>query len=103
MREKPKLDLGLTAYDELFKDDKEIREGSEIADENYNDKIVDRIITRNEAADLQGTRDYIIELFRQRRYDSAVGMIRNTYHKDILDYLPQEIVDYYREHKNTND
>ena len=76
---------------------------SEIADENYNDKIADRIITRNEAADLQGTRDYIIELFRQRRYDSAVGMIRNTYHKDILDYLPQEIVDYYREHKNTND
>lgn len=27
MREKPKLDLGLTAYDDLFKDDKEIREG----------------------------------------------------------------------------
>lgn len=27
MKEKPKLDLGLTAYDELFKDDKEIREG----------------------------------------------------------------------------
>ena len=27
MREKPKLDLGLTAYDELFKDDKEIKEG----------------------------------------------------------------------------
>ena len=26
MREKPKLDLGLSAYDELFKDDKEIRE-----------------------------------------------------------------------------
>lgn len=27
MREKSKLDLGLTAYDDLFKDDKEIREG----------------------------------------------------------------------------
>ena len=27
MRDKPKLDLGLTAYDELFKDDKEIKEG----------------------------------------------------------------------------
>ena len=27
MREKPKLDLGLTAYDDLFKDDKEIKEG----------------------------------------------------------------------------
>ncbi len=26
MREKPKLDLGLTAFDELFKDDKELRE-----------------------------------------------------------------------------
>jgi len=27
LREKPKLDLGLTAYDDLFKDDKEIKEG----------------------------------------------------------------------------
>ena len=27
LREKPKLNLGLTAYDELFKDDKEIKEG----------------------------------------------------------------------------
>ena len=27
MTEKPKLDLGLTGYDDLFKDDKEIREG----------------------------------------------------------------------------
>ena len=27
MRDKPKLNLGLTAYDELFKDDKEIKEG----------------------------------------------------------------------------
>ena len=27
MSEKPKLDLGLTAYDELFKDDKELKEG----------------------------------------------------------------------------
>ena len=27
MRDKPKLDLGLTAYDDLFKDDKEIKEG----------------------------------------------------------------------------
>ena len=27
MSEKPKLDLGLTAYDDLFKDDKEIKEG----------------------------------------------------------------------------
>ena len=73
---------------------------SEIADENYNDKIADRIITRNEAADLQGTRDYIIELFHNGRRDSAVNMINNTYHKDILDYLPQEIVEYYETHKN---
>ena len=73
---------------------------AEIADENYDDKLADKIMTRSEAADLQGTRDYIIDLFRQRRYDSAVMMIRNTYHKDIIDYLPQEIVDYYEEHKN---
>lgn len=72
---------------------------AEIADENYDEKRAEKIMTRSEAADLQGTRDYIIDLFRQRRYDSAVGMIRNTYHKDIIDYLPQEIVDYYEEHK----
>ena len=70
-----------------------------IAEENYNDKIAERIVTRNEAADLQGTRDYIIELFHSGRCDSAVSMINLTYHKEILDYLPQEIVDYYEEHK----
>ena len=36
MREKPKLDLGLTAYDELFKDDKEIREGRLIINKETN-------------------------------------------------------------------
>ena len=72
----------------------------EIAEENYNDKLADKIMMRSEAADLQGTRDYIIDLFRAGRRDSAVSMIQNTYHKDVLDYLPQEIVDYYEKHKN---
>ena len=72
---------------------------AEIADENYNEKLADKIMMRSEAADLQGTRDYIIELFRTGRRESAVGMINSTYHKEILDYLPQEIVDYYEKHK----
>lgn len=73
---------------------------AELADENYDDKLAEKIMTRSEAADLQGTRDYIIDLFRQRRYDSAVMMIKSTYHKEILDYLPQEIAEYFEKHKN---
>ena len=73
---------------------------AEIADETYDDNRAEKIMMRSEAADLQGTRDYIIDLFRQRRYDSALSVIKNTYHKEIIDYLPQEIVDYYEEHKN---
>ena len=73
---------------------------AEIADENYNEKLAEKIMMRSEAADLQGTRDYIIELFQNGRRDFAVGMINSTYHKEILDYLPQEIVDYYEEHKD---
>ena len=72
---------------------------AEIADENYNEKLADKIMMRSEAADLQGTRDYIIELFQNGRRGFAVGIINSTYHKEILDYLPQEIVDYYEKHK----
>ena len=72
----------------------------EIAEENYNDKLAEKIVTRNEAADLQGTRDYIIELYQDGRRDSAVNMIKNTYHKEILEYLPKEIVEYYEAHKD---
>ena len=41
MREKPKLDLGLTAYDDLFKDDKELKESKlpKIYDQHLNDRI----------------------------------------------------------------
>ena len=71
-----------------------------IADKNYNEELRDSIVFKNEAADLQGTRDYIIDLYQQSRYDSMMGLLKITYHKDILDYLPQEIVDYYEEHRN---
>ncbi len=71
-----------------------------IADKNYNDELRESIVFKNEAADLQGTRDYIIDLFRQRRYDSMMGLLKITYHKDILDYLPEEIVVYYEKHKD---
>lgn len=71
-----------------------------IADKNCNDELRESIVFKNEAADLQGTRDYIIDLFRQRRYDSMMGLLKITYHKDIFDYLPEEIVSYYEQHKN---
>lgn len=71
-----------------------------IADKNNNDELRESIVFKNEAADLQGTRDYIIDLFRQRRYDSMMGLLKITYHKDIFDYLPEEIVSYYVQHKN---
>lgn len=71
-----------------------------IADKNYNDELRESIVFKNEAADLQGTRDYIIDLFRQKRYDSMMGLLKITYHKDIFDYLPEEIVAYYEQHKN---
>ncbi len=73
---------------------------SEIAERNYNDDLAESIVQKNSTADLQGTRDYIIELYQSRRYDSMISMIDITYHKDILDYLPQEIIEYYEEHKN---
>ena len=71
----------------------------EIARQRYNDDLAESIFQNNSTTDLQGTRDYIIELFQAGRRDSAVGMINNTYHKEILDYLPQEIIDYYEKHK----
>lgn len=71
-----------------------------IADKNYNDELRDSIVFKNEAADLQGTRDYIIDLFQQKRYDSMMGLLKITYHKNIFDYLPEEIVAYYEQHKN---
>lgn len=73
---------------------------AEIADENYDDKLADKIMMRSQAADLQGTRDYIVEVFRQGRFDYAMSLISTTYHKDILDYLPQEIVDFYEKHQS---
>ena len=71
----------------------------EIARQRYNDDLAESIFQNNSTTDLQGTRDYIIELFQTGRRDSAVCMINNTYHKEILDYLPQEIIDYYEKHK----
>ena len=72
----------------------------EIARQRYNDDLADSIFQKNQTTDLQGTRDYIIDLFRQRRYESVMSMIDITYHKEILDYLPEEIVAYYEQHKN---
>lgn len=72
----------------------------EIACQRYNNDLADSIFQKNQTTDLQGTRDYIIDLFRQKRYDSMMGLLKITYHKNIFDYLPEEIVAYYEQHKN---
>ena len=71
---------------------------AEIAERNHNDDLRDKIIFGNEMADLKGTRDYLIELYQQGRYDSLITLAQITYHKDILDYLPDEIRDFIQEH-----
>ena len=71
---------------------------SEIAERNHNDDLRDKIIFGNEMADLQGTRDYLIELYRQGRFDMLLSVAQVTYHKNILDYLPDEIRDFIQEH-----
>ena len=74
--------------------DKLSYKAAEIASDNYNDKIAENIMARSEAVDLQGSKDYAIELYRQRRYDSLLSFIETTYHKDLLDYLPVEIFEF---------
>lgn len=72
----------------------------EIARQRYNDDLAESIVQRNPATDLQGTRDYMVELYRTGRYDALLSMADITYHKDILDYLPQEIVDFINSKKH---
>ena len=60
----------------------------------FDDSVADRIIGKNDAADLQGLRDYLIELYENQRYDALIHMVKTTYHKDILDYLPEEMVNF---------
>ncbi len=67
---------------------------SEIAYQSFDDSVADRIIGKNDAADLQGLRDYLIELYENQRYDALIHMVKTTYHKDILDYLPEEMVNF---------
>ncbi len=67
---------------------------AEIAEENYDDKLAEKIMSRSDAVDLQGTRDYMIELYQKGRYDSLLSIAGSTYHKDILDYLPDEIISF---------
>ena len=65
---------------------------SDKASQSFDDSAADRIIGKTKAADLQGLRDYLIELYKNRRYDALIHMIKTTHHKDILDYLPEKIV-----------
>ena len=71
---------------------------AEIAERNHNDELMERILMGSETKDLQGTRDYMIELYQQKRYDMLLSMARTNYHKDILDYLPDEVREFILKH-----
>ena len=71
---------------------------SEIAERNHNDDLKDKILFGSEMKDLQGTRDYLIELYETGRYDMLLSFAHTTYHKDILDYLPDEVREYIQKH-----
>ena len=71
---------------------------AQIAERSYNDELRESILEKNEARDLQGTRDYMIDLYRRHQYSSLLGFAQLTYHKDILDYLPEEIRIFIQEH-----
>ena len=71
---------------------------AEIAERNHNDDLGEKILMGNEMKDLQGTRDYMIELYQQKRYDMLLSMAQLTYHKDILDYLPDEVREFILKH-----
>ncbi len=63
----------------------------EIGYKNGNDDLTDKIVFGNEAADLQGTRDHMIKLYREGRFSDLLTWASTTYHKDILEYLPKEV------------
>lgn len=73
---------------------------SSIATNDYDQEEADRIISLNRTIDLQGTRDYMIELYREGRYEALLGLAASTYHEDIFDYLPPEINEYIKRHQN---
>lgn len=67
---------------------------SEIAEQQGNEHIRDRIIYGNATTELQGTRDYMIELYKHKRYDSLLAIAANTHMKEVFDYLPEEIMSF---------
>lgn len=64
---------------------------AEIGYKNGNEDLVDKIVFGNEAADLQSTRDYMIKLFHEGRFSDLLTWASTTYHKEILEYLPEEV------------
>ena len=55
---------------------------------------IDEYITKNEILDLQGMRDYLIELYENKRYDALIATYNMQPHKDIKDYLPEDILNH---------
>lgn len=73
---------------------------SNIANNDYDQEAADRIVTSNTTMDLQGTRDYMIELYRDKRYEALLNLAASTYHEDVFDYLPSEINEYIKRHQD---
>lgn len=73
---------------------------SSLATNDYDQEEADRIISLNRTIDLQGTRDYMIELYREGRFEALLGLAASTYHEDVFDYLPSEIYEYIKQHQD---
>ena len=71
---------------------------AQIAEKNNNDDLRESILEKSEAKDLQETIKYMIDLYKNRRFVSLLDFAQLTYHKDILDYLPEEIRDFITTH-----
>ncbi len=57
---------------------------SEIAERNHNDDLKDKILFGSEMKDLQGTRDYLIELYETGRYDMLLSFAHRILFKPKL-------------------
>ena len=63
----------------------------ELSYKNGNEELADKIIFGNDAADLQAVRDTLIRFYREGKFSDLLTWASTTYHKDILEYLPEEV------------
>ena len=59
-----------------------------------NDELAQEIFNKNEAVNLKGMRDYLIDLYYSNRQKEILSIISSPQYIVLLDYLPEEIVTY---------